>query len=132
MQSRGAELFISPTRSDVALFTVKVIFSYLFINMLCTKNLKLSTNTQLHLMPRLRMSRIITSLPQYAFSTCMGTTSLMRDSTHPGVISQWVEIWLRLFLHWQHRSVCIRQRNTCRQNIYLSPIYDFMFCGELF
>ena len=87
MQSRGAKLFIMHKMSDVAPFSVKVLFSYLFINKLCKKNMELSTNTQLHLMPRLRMSGVITSLPQYAFSTCMGTTSLMSDSTHPGVIS---------------------------------------------
>ena len=37
MLSKVAKLFFMPTRSDVALFSVKVIVSYFFINTLCTK-----------------------------------------------------------------------------------------------
>jgi hypothetical protein len=132
MQSRGAKFFIMHKISDVALFSVKVIFSYLFLNTLYTKNMKQSTNTQLHLVPWLRRGGVITSLPQYAFSTWLGTTSLMHDSIYPGVLSQCLEIWLLFCLHWQHRSCCLRQRNTCRHNLYLSPICDLMFCPELF
>ena len=77
---------------------LKYYFLIYLSKRLCTKNMKLSKNTQLHLVPRLRMSGAITSLPQYAFGTCMGTTSLMRYSTHPCVISQWLEIWFRLCL----------------------------------